>query len=306
MIHRRYLFAAILVFFLIVVVTFSCKSKTKSSSPYPTILSVKISPENPRTTHDLKIIMEGMEGNGLTFNYCWKRNGEEIFGETFETLRHLNFSKHDTISVVVTPVQGEIIGESVESDPVVIRNTIPVVSFAVIQPHPAYTHNQLEVIAEVSDDDDDYIVYSYKWIKNGQDIVSETENFLSNVNFKRGDSIQCSITPSDREVDGSTFTTEPILIANSPPVITSQPPSEIAFEHFLTYKAIADDPDHDELVFSLSSPSPEGMTINPTTGIIKWKIPKDLTGDCPIEIIVSDGYGGRCSQRFNLSIAENT
>lgn len=302
MVHKKYLLTEIVILFLITGLNLACESKTKSSSPYPAILSVKITPENPRTTHDLNVIMEGMEGSNLTFKYCWKRNGNEIFGETFKTLRHFNFSKHDTISVVVTPVQEELMGKSVESDPVIIMNTEPIVSLATIQPQPAYTNSQLEVMVEASDDDDDYMVYSYSWIKNDQEITDETSSVLSSLNFRRGDSIWCKVIPSDREVEGRAFTTEPMVIANSPPFITSQPPLEIVLEHFFTYKVVADDPDQDKLVFSLSSSAPEGMAIDPATGIIKWKTPKDLTGIHPIEIIVSDGHGGRCSQSFDLSL----
>jgi len=302
MVYKKYLLTEIVILFLITGLNLACESKTKSSSPYPAILSVKITPENPRTTNDLNVIMEGMEGSNLTFKYCWKRNGNEIFGETFKTLRHFNFSKHDTISVVVTPVQEELMGKSVESDPVIIMNTEPIVSLATIQPQPAYTNSQLEVMVEASDDDDDYMVYSYSWIKNDQEITDETSSVLSSLNFRRGDSIWCKVIPSDREVEGRAFTTEPMVIANSPPFITSQPPLEIVLEHFFTYKVVADDPDQDKLVFSLSSSAPEGMAIDPATGIIKWKIPKDLTGIHPIEIIVSDGYGGRCSQSFDLSL----
>jgi hypothetical protein len=306
MIHRKYMLTEIVILFLIIGLALSCKSKTKSSSPYPAILSVKIIPENPRTTHDLNVIMEDVEGSNLNFKYLWSRNGDEIFGETFKTLRHLNFSKHDTISVVVTPFQGEVIGKSIESDSVVIMNTKPVISSAIIRPQPAYAKSQLEVVVEASDDDDDYIVYSYQWIRNDQEITDGTSNVLSSLSFERGDSIWCRIIPSDREVEGKAFLTEPIVITNSPPIITSTPPSEIVLEHFFTYKVVAEDSDQDKLVFSLSSSAPEGMTIDPSNGIIEWKIPKDLTGVYPIEIIVSDGYGGRCSQRFNLSIVEHT
>jgi hypothetical protein len=73
-----------------------------------------------------------------------------------------------------------------------------------------------------------------------------------------------------------------------------------------TYTVVADDADRDELIFSLSSSFPEGMTIDPATGVINWEIPKDFTGIYPIEIIVSDGYGGRCSQSSSLSISEST
>ena len=306
MIYKKYLLAEILIILFIMGAAFSCKDKTESSSPYPTVLSVKIMPDNPRTNSKLKIKMEGIEGKDLTFRYLWKRNGEEIFGETFDALSPLNFTKHDAISVVVTPVQGEVVGKSVESDPVVVLNTGPILSFAVIKPYPAYTDGELEVVVEASDNDDDYIVFSYNWIKNGQEIENENSSVLTSENFKRGDSIQCTVIPSDREAEGKTVTTPPIVIANSPPVITSQPPSGVVPEQVFTHKVVADDADEDEMVFSLSSSSPEGMTIDPATGVIKWKIPKDLTGVYPIEIVVSDGSGGRCSQSTNLSIGEST
>ena len=306
MIYKKYLLAEILIIFLVMGATLSCKKKTESSSPFPAVLSVKIVPENPRTTSSLKLKMEGLEGKDLTFKYLWKRNGEKIFGETFETLNHINFTKHDTISVVVTPVQGQIVGKPVESSPVVIINTGPTLSFAAIQPYLAYTNNQLEVMTRSSDDDKDYIVHSYKWIKNDQEIENENSSILSSENFSRGDSIRCIVTPSDREVEGKVFTTVSVVVANSPPVITSPPLPGVVLTQVVTYTVVADDADRDELIFSLSSSSPEGMTIDPATGVINWKIPKDFTGSYPIEIIVSDGYGGRCSQSSSLSISEST
>jgi len=304
--YKKYLSAKILIIFLIMGLAFSCKDKTERSSPYPTVLSVKIMPDNPRTNSKLKVKMEGIEGKDLTFRYLWKRNGEEIFGETFDALGPLNFTKHDAISVVVSPVQGEVVGKPVESVPVVVLNTGPILSFAVIKPYPAYTDGELDVVVEASDNDDDYIVFSYNWIKNGQEIENENSSVLTSENFKRGDSIQCAVIPSDREAEGKAVTTPPIVIANSPPVITSPPPSGVVREHVFIHKVVADDADEDELVFSLSSSSPEGMTIDPATGVIEWKIPKDLTGSYPIEIVVSDGYGGRCSQSTTLSVSKST
>ncbi len=283
----------------------SCKSKHENSSPYPATLSASITPENPRTSQKLSVIIEGVGGGNPAFKYCWKRNGKEIFGETFKTLSYLNFSKHDIISVIVTPLQEEAIGKCIESAPVGIINTEPIISSAAIQPQPSYTDSQLEVMVKASDKDDDLIVYSYKWIKNGQEIINETSSILSSSCFERGDSIQCRIIPSDREAEGRTITTETIIIANSPPLITSTPPSEITFGGFFLYKVDTNDPDRDNPVFSLSSSAPDGITVDPATGMIEWKIPKGLTGSYPIEIVVSDGYGGRCSQGFNLYIGES-
>jgi len=283
----------------------SCKSQPENCPPYPSTLSVRIMPENPRASGKLSVVTEGVEGENTAFKYCWKRNGKEIFGENVKTLSHFNFSKHDAISVVVTPLQGEAIGRPVESASVVIINTEPIISSATIQPQPSYTDSQLEVKIKASDEDDDLIVYSCQWIKNGEEILNETSHVLSSSCFERGDSIQCRIIPSDREVYGRTFEADSIRIANSPPLITSRTRSEIACEGFFMYKIDTNDPDHDILVLSLSSSAPDGMTLDPATGIVEWKIPKGLTGSYPIDIIVSDGYGGRCSQTFNIYTGES-
>lgn len=283
----------------------SCKRQPENSPPYPATLSARITPENPRASSKLSVVTEEVECENTAFKYCWKRNGKEIFGETVKTLSHFNFSKHDAISVVVTPLQGEAIGKPVESASVVIINTEPIISSATIQPQPSYTNSQLEVKIKASDEDDDLIVYSYQWIKNGEEILNETSHVLSSSCFERGDRIQCRIIPSDREVYGRTFEAETIRIANSPPLITARTQSEIACEGFFMYKINTNDPDQDILALSLSSSAPDGMTLDSATGIVKWKIPKGLTGSYPIDIIVSDGYGGRCSQTFNIYIGES-
>ena len=301
----RYFFTVHFVIILLAVGGFTaCERKPELSSPFPTVQSVKIIPESPRTTHDLNILMEGVEGSNLTLTYKWKRNGQEIFGETFRTLRNLNFSKHDTISVEVTPMQGDVQGNPVESQEVVIKNSKPIINSAVINPQPALTTSQLEVVIDASDDDDDYIVYSHQWFKNNQTRPVGNLEVLTSEYFTRGDTVYCTMTPSDPDVTGKTFTTEPVVIANSPPTISSQPPSEVVFERFFSYEVVADDADQDSLLFSLSSSSPEGITIDPSTGTVRWEIPKGLTGSYPIEIIISDGHGGKCSQTFDISIAE--
>lgn len=280
----------------------SCKNQPEDSLPDPATLTVRITPDNPRAFNRLSVVTEGVEGKRAAFQYCWKRNGKAIFGETSRTLSRFNFSKHDVISVVVTPLQGGAIGRAVESASVVIANADPIISSASIQPQPSYTNSQLEVTIEASDEDGDWIVYSFQWIKNGKEMLNETSHVLSSSCFERGDRIQCRIIPSDREVYGRTYTTETIRIANSPPSITSRVRSEMACDGFFLYKVDTNDPDQDNLVLSLASSAPDGMILDPATGVVKWEIPKGLTGSHPIDIMVCDGYGGTCSQSFIIYI----
>ncbi len=44
------------------------------------------------------------------------------------------------------------------------------------------------------------------------------------------------------------------------------------------------------------------MTIDSSTGLIKWKVPPEFTGKTPITISVTDGHGGESLQNLTLEI----
>ena len=83
-------------------------------------------------------------------------------------------------------------------------------------------------------------------------------------------------------------------ISNTAPRITGY--KEIKFNgHNYEGQIIASDPDGDTLVYSLKS-APSGMTIDGSTGLIKWNVPTDFKGKAPFKVVVSDGHGGEISQ----------
>jgi hypothetical protein len=47
------------------------------------------------------------------------------------------------------------------------------------------------------------------------------------------------------------------------------------------------------------------MTINPSTGLIRWNVPADFKGRAPVTVSVTDGYGGEAMQSFTLEIMPN-
>ena len=67
-----------------------------------------------------------------------------------------------------------------------------------------------------------------------------------------------------------------------------------------TYQVKATDPDGDALAYSLESPL-DGMTIDPSTGLLKWAVPKEFKGKKDVSIVVSDGNGG--TAKYNISIS---
>jgi hypothetical protein len=59
---------------------------------------------------------------------------------------------------------------------------------------------------------------------------------------------------------------------NHPPHITSEPETTAQWGSLYTYNVEAEDPDGDELLYSLLK-APPGMVIDPDTGLIEWQVP---------------------------------
>jgi RHS repeat-associated protein len=91
---------------------------------------------------------------------------------------------------------------------------------------------------------------------------------------------------------------------NRPPIFTSTPVVDAAINTEYKYDADATDPDADNLTYSLAL-GPEGMTVDPTTGEIKWTPTKTkVFGDTVIERIANPGesdtftFGGALGERI--------
>jgi hypothetical protein len=113
--------------------------------------------------------------------------------------------------------------------------------------------------------------------------------------LKKGDRISVKITPFDGEAYG-----RPIIIQrdvqNAKPVILDN--RKFGFEaNVYTYQVKAVDSDEDSLTYTLKS-GPAGMTINSSTGLIKWAVPVEFTGKTSFTVSVSDGHGGEAVQTF--------
>ncbi|MBN1619572.1 hypothetical protein JW890_02510 [candidate division WOR-3 bacterium] len=133
--------------------------------------------------------------------------------------------------------------------------------------------------------------FSSKWYRNNSPVYSATDTVLHLGGFKRGDEIFLKLIDGN----GVEYMTNTIIIANSPPAITSTPPS-VTGEGPYTYQLIGLDADGDRLFYSLSQ-SPPGMTVN-ETGLLVWENP--IEGSHPVTVEVSDGNGAKAAQAFTL------
>lgn len=77
-------------------------------------------------------------------------------------------------------------------------------------------------------------------------------------------------------------------VFNQAPIITSDPITVAKWNIEYVYDVEATDPDDDTLTYSLTV-SPDGMIIDPDTGVIEWKPKMGQLGDNEVIVEVSDG-----------------
>jgi hypothetical protein len=205
-------------------------------------------------------------------------------------------------STEMAPSESKLEGKETPSAPVRTRNSPPTVTAISIDPELPRRNSTLKARVEASDPDGDTIAFSYQWVKNGDELIGETSETFKDATLKKGDKIIFRVTPYDRVSTGQEVASQEFTILNSAPIITSSPQAQKLKSTLYRYQVVAEDPDGEPISFSLSPSSPKGMTIDPQTGLIQWKIGRDDAGTHTIEIIATDGDEGTCTQKYNLTI----
>ncbi|MDX2200031.1 MAG: putative Ig domain-containing protein [Phycisphaerae bacterium] len=93
---------------------------------------------------------------------------------------------------------------------------------------------------------------------------------------------------------------------NSPPVIVSQPNTEVFVGENYRYDVNATDAERHPLFFQLLPDVPAGMTINATTGLVKWTPTREQIGPHAVKVQASDRYGGIDVQEFTIQVLVDT
>ena len=280
-----------------VLLLFSCSSEKpaveESQKPSVSVPSADISLESTPSsaTRNSKIYAVP---HGFTLsdaNIEWIVNGYSALSSLPEQFNTTGIKKNDKVQAKTT-----IQGKEILSNIIQIRNSPPEISSIKILPEIFKPGDALYVEAAGSDIDGDEVTISYEWTKNGEPAGDSKQ---INTQLKKGDKIDVKITPYDGETYGRSIVLHR-EIANSPPMITEGKNHNFDGNIF-TYQIQAVDPDGDTLTYSLKS-APSGMTINPSSGLIKWNVPPEFQGKVSFTVSVKDGRNGEALQSFNLEI----
>ncbi len=110
-----------------------------------------------------------------------------------------------------------------------------------------------------------------------------------------------------------TINVNTVASAQSPPVITSTPPTVAIVGQVYAYNATGQDPQNEALAWSLEGPvvngvttsPPNGMSINPLTGTIRWIPTLGQLGPQTVVVRLTDAGGSSVTQSVTLQIVAN-
>ena len=88
---------------------------------------------------------------------------------------------------------------------------------------------------------------------------------------------------------------------NTPPVVTSTPPSRAVVDRPLRYAVHAQDAENDPLTYRLDA-APTDMSIDADTGRVVWTPAAGQIGLHPVTVAVRDAYGGEVTQSFTIEV----
>jgi len=92
-----------------------------------------------------------------------------------------------------------------------------------------------------------------------------------------------------------------VRAANSPPQITTTPPTSVTSGELYSARIFANDADGDTLTFTLLD-GPPGMTLHPALGWLHWDTTARTPGIHPVELEVTDAWGGQDDRAFDLEL----
>lgn len=99
-------------------------------------------------------------------------------------------------------------------------NHPPVIRAVTLHPAPLVLTGPILVYVDAQDIDLNPLSFRYQWIVNGQPLRNQNGERLPPEVLKRGDAVSVEVRPHDGLVEGRSFTSEPLVVGNSPPIVS--------------------------------------------------------------------------------------
>lgn len=220
-----------------------------------------------------------------------------------------NSSANQKFSVTVKVDDGNG-GSDTQSFQVEVRNTNDNPVFSSTPPTKATEDSLLKYTAAASDPDPTQDKLSYRLVSGPSNMKIDAGSGILQWTPNNDDAVKVNHIVTLEVTDGNggkatqTFTIA-VTNVNDAPEFTSTPVTGAVVGQTYQYDADAVDPDPtgDTLTFSFVS-QPQGMAIDPKTGIVTWTPKLADTGNKTVEIKVADDKGASSTQKFTLAVID--
>jgi hypothetical protein len=268
----------------------------------PVIDEVALSPEAPRSGDQVvaRVSASDPDGDEVAIEYRWSVGGEPV-DESSAFLEIGQVSRGTQIEVSVVASDGDHRSAPARAT-ARVGNQPPRVTGVAIEPRTDLTVGR-DVVAtpEGDDPDGDRVQFRYRWLIDGE-LLADDGPTLPGDRFERGDEVALEVVAHDGSDDSDAFRSEPIEVANAAPRITSTP-GALGKDGVFRYEVTAEDPDGDSAFRYRLVTAPTGMAIGFDDGVIAWRPGGDAEGTHAVEVEVSDLFGGRATQPFEIRLS---
>ena len=297
----------------------ACGGSSETTDPQPTqsqaaagtnsepeIQAATLSPNPAGAADSLAIDVRARDADRdrLQVRVEWYRNGTLDPSLQGNVLDSGTFNRGDRVYAVAHVSDGthEV---SAATNPVNIGNSAPKVRSVAVGPAHATASDVIEAQVNAQDPDGDSFELSYRWFKNNQPVEGATAARLPAGTAHRGDKLAVEASATDGSDPSEWVRSPDFTLDNAEPVITSQPGYEMGPTGVYSYDIAAKDADGDAPLRYELLTGPPGMTVDDSNGAVSWTVPQDAKASNSIEVAVTDGFGGRATQRWVLSVDWN-
>ncbi len=269
----------------------------------PEIVSAALEPSPAGASDPLTVavVAKDAERDRVDLTIEWYRNGELVTDLSDTHAPAGSFARGDRVYAIVYASDGKA-EVSHQTAPLYLGNSAPTLRRVAITPARATSLDLLQAEADVVDEDGDSIELEHRWLRNGQPLSEATGPRLEPGVGHRGEVVVVQVRATDGSNPSPWVASAPLTLANAAPSITTQPNYTLTGSAQYSYEVAAKDPDGDRPLKYELVQGPPGMVVDIVNGRVTWRVPPTAKGVYPIELAVSDPYGGKTTQAYSLSV----
>lgn len=205
-----------------------------------------------------------------TLSYSWSVNGELEAGETGEWLSPNIIRRGDTLAATVTLSDG--VNSLAVTHSAETGNAPPSLQGLLLSPEAPDTTDPIEVSSTGVDPDGDPLEFVHEWLLNGEALPGHTGASLPPEVHEKGDEIEVTVTVTDG-IDSYSAWAGRVEVQDSLPALTVDfAPTSAGLGELVSFTANIEDADGDPVdqFDFLVETGPNGMAVDPVTGVVTW------------------------------------